>query len=154
MLNWAWKRFYTLGARLLLQKQSGLGLRYYHRSQICLSACTVELQWLEHRWLVYKGYFELVFESLGKYPIAADISIFWTIKGDFIFSILIMLCCAYSLELPRWGDSNGNTKYTIMLKKIKKKSLVCYLTYDKYSLARSSPVSNTKVFEPLKFYCI
>ena len=27
---------------------------------------TVELQWLEHRWLVYHGYFELVLESLGK----------------------------------------------------------------------------------------
>ena len=27
---------------------------------------TVELQWLEHRWLVYHGCFELVLESLGK----------------------------------------------------------------------------------------
>ena len=33
---------------------------------------TVDLQWLEHWWLVYHGYFELVFEFLGKYPIAAD----------------------------------------------------------------------------------
>ena len=39
---------------------------------------TVELQWLEHRWLVYHGFFELVFESLGKNPIAADIIIFGT----------------------------------------------------------------------------
>ena len=55
---------------------------------MCLSLLyTVELQWLEHRWLVYHGYFELVFESLGKNPIAADISIFWIIKGDFIFYI-------------------------------------------------------------------
>ena len=37
---------------------------------------TVELQWLEHRWLVYHGFFELVLESLGKNPIAADIIIF------------------------------------------------------------------------------
>ena len=36
---------------------------------------TVELQWLEHRWLVYHGYFELDLESLGKHPIAADIII-------------------------------------------------------------------------------
>ena len=36
----------------------------------------VGLQWLEHRWLVYHGYFELVLESLGKNPIAADIIIF------------------------------------------------------------------------------
>ena len=37
---------------------------------------TVEFHWLEHRWLVYHGYFELVLESLGKNPIAADIIIF------------------------------------------------------------------------------
>ena len=36
---------------------------------------TVELQWLEHRWLVYHGYFELVLETLGKKSIAADIII-------------------------------------------------------------------------------
>ena len=34
---------------------------------------TVELQWLEHRWLVYHGCFELAFECLGKNPIAADL---------------------------------------------------------------------------------
>ena len=39
--------------------------------------CTVELQWLEHRWLIYHGCFEHVLESLGKNPIAADIIIFW-----------------------------------------------------------------------------
>ena len=33
---------------------------------------TVELQWLEHRWLVYHGCFELVLDSLGKNAIAAD----------------------------------------------------------------------------------
>ena len=27
---------------------------------------TVELQWLEHRWLIYFGYFGLVLGSLGK----------------------------------------------------------------------------------------
>ena len=36
---------------------------------------TVELQWLEHQWLIYHGYFELVLESLGKNPIAADINL-------------------------------------------------------------------------------
>ena len=34
---------------------------------------TVELQWLEHSWLVHHGCFELVLESLGKNPIAADL---------------------------------------------------------------------------------
>ena len=33
----------------------------------------VELQWLEHRWLVYHGYFKLILESLGNNPIAADL---------------------------------------------------------------------------------
>ena len=36
---------------------------------------TLELQWLEHRWLVYHCYFELVLESQGKNPIATDIYI-------------------------------------------------------------------------------
>ena len=31
-----------------------------------------------------------------------------------------MVYCVYSLELPRWGDSNENTQYTFMSKKIKK----------------------------------
>ena len=54
---------------------------------------TVELQWLEHRWLVYHGYFELVLESLGKYPIAADIIILGLIYGDFFFHVdNVMLC--------------------------------------------------------------
>ena len=33
---------------------------------------TVELRWLEHRWLVYHDCFELVLEPLGKNLIAAD----------------------------------------------------------------------------------
>ena len=38
---------------------------------------TVELQWLEHLWLVYNVCFELVIESLGKNPIAVDIILGW-----------------------------------------------------------------------------
>ena len=34
---------------------------------------TIELQWLEHLWLVYHSYFELVLESIGKNPLAADL---------------------------------------------------------------------------------
>ena len=37
---------------------------------------TVELQWLKHRWLICHGYFELVLESPGINPIAADIIVF------------------------------------------------------------------------------
>ena len=61
---------------------------------------TVELQWLEHRRIVYHGCFELVLESLGKNSIAADIIIFGIIQGDFLF-ILIMVSFVYSLESPR-----------------------------------------------------
>ena len=54
---------------------------------------TVELQWVEHRWLVYHGYFELVLGSLGKHSIAADVILFGIIKGDFLFYIdNVMLC--------------------------------------------------------------
>ena len=35
----------------------------------------VELQWLEHCWLVYHGYFELVLESLETFAITGDIII-------------------------------------------------------------------------------
>ena len=35
--------------------------------------CSVDLQWLEHYCLDYHGYFELVLESIGKNPIAADL---------------------------------------------------------------------------------
>ena len=56
---------------------------------------TVELQWLEHRWLVYHGYFELVLESQGKNPIAEDIIIFGIILGDFLFYIENGMFCVF-----------------------------------------------------------
>ena len=34
------------------------------------------------------------------------------------------VCCAFSLELPRRGDSNENTQYTIII--IKKKIILNY----------------------------
>ena len=43
---------------------------------------TVELQWLEHRWLVHHGCFELVLESLGKKSHSCRFRIIW---GDFHF---------------------------------------------------------------------
>ena len=44
--------------------------------EVRLLVYTVELQWLEHRWLVYHFYFELVLGSLGKHSIATDSIIF------------------------------------------------------------------------------
>ena len=46
---------------------------------------SVELQWLEHGWLLYHGYFELVLKSLTKKKKktkAADIIVFGIISGD------------------------------------------------------------------------
>ena len=56
-----------------------------------------------------------------------------------------MVNCVYALESPRWGDSNGNTQYTFMSKKIDKLSLLCLMTwlYIKPTMARTTPVSNT-----------
>ena len=48
----------------------------------------------------YHGYFELVLESVTKNPIAADIIIYGIISGDFL-DYIKMVCCVYSLELPR-----------------------------------------------------
>ena len=104
---------------------------------------TVELQWLEHRWLVYHGYFEHVLESLTEQKyLSCSFYCVWDISGDFLY-ILKMVCCVYSLESPRWGDSNENTQHTCMLKKIKKPSLLSLLTW-RYNqpLTRTALVSN------------
>ena len=51
---------------------------------------TVDLQWLEHKWLVYHGCFELVLESPGKNPIAAHLEKFRVI---FLFYIENSMLC-------------------------------------------------------------
>ena len=48
---------------------------------------TVELQWLEHQWLLYHACLEPVLGCLGKNPIAAHIIIFRIIKDDFLYYI-------------------------------------------------------------------
>ena len=45
---------------------------------------------------------------------------FWIVFGYFFKFILKMVYCVYLLESPRRGDSNENTQYTFMLKKIEK----------------------------------
>ena len=91
-------------------------LRFYS-SILGFNPHTVELQWLEHWWLVNHGCFELVIESLGTKSHSCRLRI---ILGWFSFFILKMVYCVYSLESPRWGDSNENTQYTFMSKKIEK----------------------------------
>ena len=51
---------------------------------------TVELQWLEHCWLVYHDCFELVLESLGKNPIAADVE---SVRVIFFFNVEKGILC-------------------------------------------------------------
>ena len=70
---------------------------------------TVEPRGLEHRWLVYHGLFELVFESLRNSSDSSRKQIF---KEIFLFYREIV-CCVYSLELPHRGDSNEYTQHTI-----------------------------------------
>ena len=48
---------------------------------------TVEFQWLEHRWLVYHGYFELVLESQGKKSHSCRHYYIWENLGGFLFYI-------------------------------------------------------------------
>ena len=75
---------------------------------------TVELRWLEHRWLVYHGLFELIFVSLRNF---SDSS-----RKEILREILLfyyeIVCCVYSLESPHRGDSNEYTQHTSILLKI------------------------------------
>ena len=57
----------------------------------------------------------------------------------FFIHVLKMVYCVYSIELPRLGDSNENTQYTFVLKKIEKIYLLCLLTlHEKFVLCISS----------------
>ena len=56
-----------------------------------------------------------------------------------------MIYCVYSLESPQCGDSNENTQYTFMFKKIEKISLFCPCLEHVFMVQ--------KLFEPLKFDC-
>ena len=75
------------------------------------NSTTVELRWLEYRWLVYHGLFELVFESLRNSSDSSRKQIFNEI---FLFYREIV-CCVYSLESPHRGDSNEYNQYTIIV---------------------------------------
>ena len=61
---------------------------------------------------------------------------------SFFFFIFKMVYCVYSLESPRYGDSNENTQHTFMLKKIEKISLLAWryrISIQKFEL----PLSRT-----------
>ena len=86
---------------------------------------------------------------------AADLGL---IRVIFVFK-LKMVYCVFSLESPRWGDSNENTQHTFMLKKWKitpilPPDLELWLTLirSNYPCLEHNFIV-PKVFEPLKFYC-
>ena len=115
---------------------------------------TVDLQWLEHWWLVYHGCLDFVLEFLGKMQ---QLQV-WVTLGWFSFvCILKTVYCVYSLESPHRGDSNENTQDTFMFKRIEKislLSLVLWLTLNSSNYPCLKHIFMTpKVFKPLKFYC-
>ena len=119
---------------------------------------TVELQWLEHWWLVYHGLFELIFESLRKFFDSLSKQI---VREIFVFYYEIV-CCVYSLSSHQ-GNSNEYMQHTIILLKIETISInyrrllpdlapwlnltgSIYLSLEQISMV-------PKMFEPLKFDC-
>ena len=76
-------------------------------------------------WLVTSAISNLSHEFLRKNDIVAYILVFGIISGDFLFYI-DKVCCAYSLESPRWVDSNESTQHTFMweTQRVKKISLL------------------------------
>ena len=72
---------------------------------------TVKPQWLEHGWLVYRGWFELFFQSLQN----SSNSSRKQIVNDFYLFYYEIVCCVYSLESPHRGDSNEYTQHTIIV---------------------------------------
>ena len=78
-----------LAAEKIIKETGQLeGLFGKHKASVSIEfAFTVDLQWLEHGWLIYHSCFELVQE------------------------LLKMVYCLYSLESPRGGDSNEKTQY-------------------------------------------
>ena len=68
-----------------------------------------------------------------------------------------MVYYVYLLESPRWGDSNENTQYTFMFKKLEKRKNIPIMPPDLalwLTLICSNfpcPFIVPEVFEPLKF---
>ena len=134
--------------------KSCLRLPYRHKC-----GNTVELQWLEHWWLIYHGLFELIFESLWNF---SDSSRKQILRDIFLFYYEIV-CCLYSLESIHRVNSNEYAQHTIILLKIENISINYHhllpdptpwlnLTGSNYpSLEQISMVP--KMFEPLKFDC-
>ena len=71
----------------------------------------IKLQWLEHRWYVYHGWFELVSESLGNSYDSSRKQIFRDSFGSFSYEHVY---CAYSVKLAQWGDTNDTPQHTIL----------------------------------------
>ena len=63
---------------------------------------TVELQWLEHWWLVYHGCFELVLESLGKKSHSCRVRIIWVIFFFYYENGILCVCTMRTHNIPSY----------------------------------------------------
>ena len=79
--------------------------------------------------------------------------------GIFLIFFDTKVCCVFSLESPRRGDSNGCTQYTIfnMNKKntlnYPKSAAMGFFSKGLKNEFETAVVNEPSVFEPLKFYC-
>ena len=116
-----------------------------HYMFFIIHVCTIKLQWLEHLWLAYPGWFELVSEFLGNFANSSRQQIFRDIFRE-------------------WDDSNEHTQkyhYFIEYRKDTPKlflssDLALWLTFS----GSNNPCLITKTrlynFDPLKphFYIV
>ena len=130
---------------------------------------TVKPECLEHRWLFYHGWFELVFESLRNSSDSSRKQIFW--KKILVLSENCMLCVVIRIALSkRFLCIHSTNNYWVKnrkkkkKKKKKKKSLTYRYLFPDLApwLALSSlncPCLEQfsmvpKMYVPVKFYCI
>ena len=84
----------------------------------------------------------------------------YSARSGGLIGISFRVCCVFSLESPRQGDSNEYTQYTIF--NMNKKNTINYpksaatgfFSKGLKNEFKTAVVNELSVFEPLKFYCI
>ena len=112
--------------------------RHYTKERNFISN-TVKLQWLEHQWLVYRGWFEFAFESLrNSFDSSKKRKHLGDIVGIFTYFIMKMYVVFTSLNYPNLAP-DLSLRLTL--------SGSNYLCLEQISIV-------PKMFESLKFDCI
>ena len=70
---------------------------------------------IAHERLVYRGWFEPIYESLENSSDSSRQHIFKNILRNIVLIYHESVCCIYSLEPPHRGNSNENTQRTFIL---------------------------------------